>query len=79
MNTLIDPQHMTNILWLIPSLPLAGAVINGLLGRRLPARLIHFVGCGSIFISFLISVAGFFTLLGIEEPQQRFLIQSLYQ
>jgi NADH-quinone oxidoreductase subunit L len=30
-------------------------------------------------LAFLISVAGFFTLLGIKEPQQRFLIQSLYQ
>ena len=79
MNTLLDPQIVKNSLWLIPCLPLAGAVVNGLLGRRLPARLIHFVGCASIFISFLISVAGFFTLIGIEEPQQRFLIQPLYQ
>jgi NADH-quinone oxidoreductase subunit L len=79
MVNLINPQFMKSILWLIPCLPLAGAVINGLLGRRLPARLIHFVGCASIFISFLISLAGFFTLLGIKEPQQRFLIQSLYQ
>jgi NADH-quinone oxidoreductase subunit L len=79
MNTLFDPLTIKKSLWLIPCLPLAGAVVNGLLGRRLPARLIHFVGCASIFISFLVSVAGFFTLLSIEEPQQRFLIQSLYQ
>ena len=79
MVNLINPQHMKSLLWLIPCLPLAGAVTNGLLGRRLPARIIHLVGCASIFISFLISVAGFFTLLRIEEPQQRFLIQSLYQ
>jgi NADH-quinone oxidoreductase subunit L len=79
MANLIDPQHMKNILWLIPCLPLAGAVINGLLGRRLPERLVHFVGCANVFLAFLISVAGFFTLLGIEEPQQRFLTQSLYQ
>ena len=79
MAKLIDPQQMKSILWLIPCLPLAGAVINGLLGRRLPARIIHFIGCASIFISFLVSVAGFFSLLGIEDPQQRLLIQSLYQ
>ena len=79
MTNLIDPQHMKNILWLIPCPPLAGAVINGLLGKRLPVRLVHFVGCASVFLAFLISVAGFFTLLGIEEPHQRFIIQPLYQ
>jgi NADH-quinone oxidoreductase subunit L len=79
MNALLDPQYMKNILWLIPCLPLAGAVINGLLGKRLPARLVHFVGCANVFLAFLLSVAGFFTLLGIEEPHQRFLIQPLYQ
>jgi NADH-quinone oxidoreductase subunit L len=79
MANLINPQFTKSILWLIPCLPLAGAVVNGLLGRRLPARLIHFVGCANVFLAFLISVAGFFALLGIEEPQQRILTQHLYQ
>jgi len=30
-------------LWLIPILPLAGAAINGLLGRRLPKRMVAFI------------------------------------
>ena len=79
MNALTDPEIIKGSLWLIPCLPLAGAVINGLLGKRLPERLVHFVGCANVFLAFLISVAGFFTLVGIDEPQQRFLIQSLYQ
>ena len=31
-------------LWLIPILPLAGAAINGLLGRRFPKRVVALVG-----------------------------------
>ncbi len=79
MNALADPEIIKSSLWLIPMFPLAGAVINGLLGKRLPARFIHYIGCGSVFLAFLVSVTGFFTLLGIKEPQQRLLIQSLYQ
>jgi NADH-quinone oxidoreductase subunit L len=79
MNTLFDPQTIKSSLWLIPAFPLAGAVINGLLGRRLPTRLLHFIGCASVFLAFMVSVAGFLALLGIKEPQQRLLIQSLYQ
>jgi len=79
MNALFNTQTVTNSLWLIPCLPLAGAVINGLLRRRLPARLIHIVGCASVFLAFLISVSGFITLVRIEEPHNRLLIQSLYQ
>ncbi|HYR02746.1 MAG TPA: NADH-quinone oxidoreductase subunit L, partial [Syntrophobacteria bacterium] len=66
-------------LWLIPALPLAGAVVNGLAGKRLPSRLIHIIGCASVFLAFLVSVAGFFSLLGIQEPERRLFTQSLYQ
>jgi len=70
---------MQGCLWLIPALPLAGAVINGLVGKRLPPRLTHVIGCASVFLAFLVSVAGFFSLLGIQEPERRLLSQSLYQ
>jgi NADH-quinone oxidoreductase subunit L len=79
MNTLFDPYIINKSLWLIPAFPLTAAVINGLLGKRLPERLIHFIGCASVFVAFLVSVAGFITLIKIEEPHNRLLIQSLYQ
>jgi NADH-quinone oxidoreductase subunit L len=79
MASLMNPQQMKSILWLIPCFPLAGAIINGLLRRRLPARLIHIVGCASVFLAFLVSVSGFITLIRIEEPHNRLLIQPLYQ
>ncbi len=53
--------------------------MNGLLGKKLPGRAVPVIGCVSVFLSFWIAVAGFFTLLGIEEPTERLVIQSLYQ
>ncbi len=40
-------------LWLIPALPLAGFLINGLFGRRLPRAVINTVAVGSVLLSFL--------------------------
>jgi NADH-quinone oxidoreductase subunit L len=39
-------------LWLIPILPLAGFVINGLFGRRFPKTLINTIAIGSVVLSF---------------------------
>jgi NADH-quinone oxidoreductase subunit L len=79
MNGLIDPEIIKKSLWLIPCLPLAGAVINGLLRSRLSTRLIHIIGCASVFLAFLLSVGGFVSLLRIQEPHNQLLIQSVYQ
>ena len=76
---MINSQFIQAALWLIPGLPLIGATINGLLGKRLSARLIHFIGCGSVFLSFLLNAAGLFALINIDAPRQRLLIQTLYQ
>ncbi|HSW51439.1 MAG TPA: NADH-quinone oxidoreductase subunit L, partial [Bryobacteraceae bacterium] len=40
-------------LWLIPALPLAGFLVNGLVGRRLPKALVNLVAIGSVVLSFL--------------------------
>ena len=39
-------------LWLIPVLPLAGFVINGLFGRRFSRSVINAIGVGSVLLSF---------------------------
>src|SRR5262252_9373241 len=39
-------------LWLIPILPLAGFVINGLFGRRFPKSLVNVFAIGSVVLSF---------------------------
>src|SRR6185503_14077228 len=50
-------------IWLVPLLPLIGAAINGLLGRkfRFPERLIGGIAVGSVALSFLISVAAVYS------------------
>jgi len=65
-------------IWLIPFFPMAGAVINGLFGRRFGRGLVYAVGCGSIFLSFCVSVMGFMTLRGLD-PSERVLTQTLFE
>ncbi|HEX8117901.1 MAG TPA: NADH-quinone oxidoreductase subunit L, partial [Pyrinomonadaceae bacterium] len=50
---------MYRYIWLVPLLPLLGAAVNGLLGRRLrfPERLVAAIGVGSVALAFLISLA----------------------
>jgi len=40
-------------LWLIPILPLAGFVLNGVLGRRLSKSAVNAIAAGSVLLSFL--------------------------
>ena len=50
---------MYKYIWLVPLLPLIGAAINGLFGRkfRFSEKLIGGIAVGSVALSFLISVA----------------------
>src|SRR5688572_9934969 len=54
---------MHRYIWLIPLLPLAGAAINGLLGRhfRFSEKLIGGIAVGSIALSFLLTVAAVYS------------------
>src|ERR1041384_402469 len=50
---------MSLLLWLIPLLPLAGAAVNGLLGRkfRFSERLIAAIAVGSVALAFVCALA----------------------
>ncbi|MEP6919988.1 MAG: NADH-quinone oxidoreductase subunit L [bacterium] len=54
---------MHRLIWLIPLLPLAGAAVNGLLGRkfRFSEQLISAIAVGSIALSFLLSLAAVYS------------------
>jgi len=54
---------MHRYIWLIPLLPLAGAAINGLFGRkfRFSERLVSAIAVGSIALSFLITVGAVYS------------------
>ena len=54
---------MQKYIWLVPLLPLIGAAINGLLGRKLrfSEKLIGGIAVGSVALSFLISVGAVYS------------------
>ena len=59
--------HMTQYAWLIPSIPLAGFVINGIFRNRLSKSMVSIVGCGSVLASFILSFLVFNQIT--DQPQ----------
>ena len=55
-------------LWLIPALPLAGFLINGLAGRRLPKAAVNAVALGSVLLAFLWTLRVFAAAQGLTAP-----------
>jgi NADH-quinone oxidoreductase subunit L len=52
-------------LYLVPLLPLIGFLINGTLLKYLPKRLVSLIACGTVGLSFLVSVLLFLELKGL--------------
>src|SRR5690606_30603462 len=50
---------MIDLIWLIPLLPLAGFVVNGLGRNALPRTAVSLVGSGTVLASFLLSCVVF--------------------
>jgi NADH-quinone oxidoreductase subunit L len=65
------------LIWLVPALPLAAAVINALIGRRLPKAVVGTLAVGSVGLAFLVSV-GLFVDLIARDPEHREVVQTLY-
>ena len=64
---------MFDYVWLIPFLPLVGVLVNGLLGRRIEKAnksIIHWIGCGSVGLAFLVTFIIFIQMLRLE-PDKR--------
>ena len=59
-------------LWLIPTIPLAGAALNGLFGRRFPKAIINVIAVGSVLLSFLwvLKVLSGLGMFGHDAPTQ---------
>jgi NADH-quinone oxidoreductase subunit L len=77
----MDHPIQTDYLRWIIFLPLLGAIVNGLLGSMIQKRsgkgAISFLACTPVILAFLLSVRAFLSLKGLD-PEQRFLIDSLY-
>ena len=63
-------MHSLGYLWLIPVMPLAGAVFNGIFAYKAPRSVISWVGCGTVGISFLVALKGFFALAALPESSR---------
>ena len=57
------PSQNFSLLGLIVLFPLIGAIINGVIGSKLPRKLVDWIACGSILLSFLMSLATINTLI----------------
>ncbi len=68
---------MQDYLWLIPFFPLAGFIINGLLGRKMDEKAVGVIGAGAVLASFVAAVLAFSELLGLS-PESRVMTQTLY-
>ncbi len=66
-----------SLLWLVPALPLLGAIVNGAWAGKLPRKAVTSIGVGSIGLSFAIAVACLGELLALS-PEERRVTQSLF-
>ncbi len=54
-------------LWLIPVMPLLGAVFNGIFAYKAPRWLISWVGCGTVGVAFYVAIKGLIALAGLPD------------
>jgi NADH-quinone oxidoreductase subunit L len=64
--------------WIVLALPLAGAILIGLVGQRLPARASGALGTLAVGLAFAAAVAAFLNLLSLD-PEAREQVSSLYR
>lgn len=69
---------MSQSLWLIPALPLLGALVNLLTGRKLPRAVSSWLAVAAIAASFVVSVAAVLNLLALP-AEARLIHETLYQ
>jgi len=63
---------MHSYIWLIPLFPLLGVLINGLLGHKLPKKVVGPVACLAVGLSAIVSTLIFFEVLALP-PEARIL------
>jgi len=63
---------MLKLIWLIPLLPAAGVVFNGIFGRRLPLKAVGTIACLSVLIAFGLSVGAVLELAQLPDGVRQF-------
>jgi NADH-quinone oxidoreductase subunit L len=67
-------MNFLELIWLIPLFPAAGAVFNGILGKKLPKQIINLVACGLVGVAFVSSVGAVLQLIKLPEHERLFRI-----
>jgi len=65
------------LLWLIPALPLFGAIVNGIGAGKIPRKVVSAIGTGTVGLAFLIAI-GCFLSLSSHAPEDRVFVQQLF-
>src|SRR5262247_923237 len=63
------------LIWIIPLLPAAGAVTNGLLGKRLSKRSINIVACGLVGLAFVLALGAVNQLVHLPPEERHFEVE----
>ena len=63
-------MNFLDLIWIIPLVPAAGAVINGLFGKRMPKSVVAAIACGAVLISFLLAVGAVYQLSQLPEHER---------
>ncbi len=63
---------MFDYVWLIPLFPAIGFLINGFFGRRYSKKVVGWVACSALGLSFLTSILIFFELIGRPSTERVF-------
>ncbi len=66
-----------SLLWLVPTLPLIGAVVNGFGAGRLPRKVVSAIGTGTVGLAFAIAIGCFVQMLAMP-PEERLFVQQLF-
>jgi NADH-quinone oxidoreductase subunit L len=66
-----------SILWLIPALPLLGAIVNGLGAGKIPRKVVSVIGVGTVGLAFAVAIHCLLSLLHLA-PEERVFVQQLY-
>src|SRR3989442_8133524 len=68
-------------LWLIPLFPFIGAVLNGILGKKLQDRFgkgaVHTIAVGMMSLSAIVAIVAFFKLIALPS-HERFLLDQVF-
>ncbi|MEE9514612.1 MAG: NADH-quinone oxidoreductase subunit L, partial [Candidatus Brocadiales bacterium] len=68
---MVEGREIFGLLWLVPAIPLFGALFNCLLGYRAGNLIVGIVGCGSIGLSFLLSLCIFRVFYGLPAEDRQ--------